>query len=76
MCCSVNKNSWRVFQLISHEHISCVEQNEKAEQVEVDSSPFEEGSLPDLTEFSDLGSIVTLGEEEDLIFDIVQVCLT
>ncbi|XP_008156829.1 putative uncharacterized protein TRPC5OS [Eptesicus fuscus] len=64
-----------ILQLISQEHVPCVEQNEVAEQVEVDSSPSEEDLLPDLAEFSDLESILTLGEEEDLMFDIDQAML-
>ncbi|XP_036161902.1 putative uncharacterized protein TRPC5OS [Myotis myotis] len=67
-----------ILQLFSQEQVPCVEQNEiaeqneAAEQVEVDSSPSEEGSLPDLADFSDLESILTVREEEDLMFDVDQ----
>ncbi|XP_059535717.1 putative uncharacterized protein TRPC5OS [Myotis daubentonii] len=61
-----------ILQLFSQEQVPCVEQNEVAEQIEVDSSPSEEGSLPDLADFSDLESILTVREEEDLMFDVDQ----
>lgn len=64
-----------ILQLFSQEQVPCVQQNEVAEQVEVDSSPSEEDLLPDLADLSDLESILTVREEEDLMFDIDQAML-
>ncbi|XP_041597183.1 putative uncharacterized protein TRPC5OS [Vulpes lagopus] len=64
-----------LLQLISQEQIPCREQNDRAEHMEADASSPEEGSLPDLSDFSDLESILTPREDEDLIFDIDQAML-
>ncbi|XP_006732612.1 putative uncharacterized protein TRPC5OS [Leptonychotes weddellii] len=64
-----------LLQLISQEQVPCVEQNDRAEEIEVDASPPEEASLPDLAELSDLESILTPREDEDLILDIDQAML-
>nr|XP_012417584.1 PREDICTED: putative uncharacterized protein TRPC5OS [Odobenus rosmarus divergens] len=68
-----------LLQLIAQEQVpcvepNCVEQNDRAEEIEVDASP-EESSLPDLADFSDLDSILTPREGEDPILDIDQAML-
>ncbi|XP_006215495.1 putative uncharacterized protein TRPC5OS [Vicugna pacos] len=64
-----------ILQFISQGQMPCVEQNDRAEPIETDSSPSEEASLPDLAAFSDLESILTPREDEDLIFDVDQAML-
>ncbi|XP_077920058.1 putative uncharacterized protein TRPC5OS [Halichoerus grypus] len=64
-----------LLQLISQEQVPCVEQNVGAEEVEVDAPSPEEASLPDLAELSDLESILTPREDEDLVLDIDQAML-
>ncbi|XP_022380094.1 putative uncharacterized protein TRPC5OS [Enhydra lutris kenyoni] len=61
-----------LLQLISQEQVPCVEQNDRAEEIEVDASSPEEASLPDLADFSDLESILIPREDEDLVLDIDQ----
>lgn len=63
-----------LLQLISQEQVPYVEQDDRAEQRETDASP-EEASLPDLADLSDLESILTPREDEELIFDIDQAVL-
>ncbi|XP_012582503.1 PREDICTED: putative uncharacterized protein TRPC5OS [Condylura cristata] len=62
-----------LLQLISQERGPHVELNDRVEQIEVD--PAEEASLPDLSNFLDLESILTPREDEDLIFDIDEAML-
>ncbi|XP_014650844.1 putative uncharacterized protein TRPC5OS [Diceros bicornis minor] len=63
-----------LLQLISQEQVSCVEQNDRAEQIGADAYAFEEASLPDLADLSDLESILAPREDEDL-FDVDQAML-
>ncbi|XP_037677963.1 putative uncharacterized protein TRPC5OS [Choloepus didactylus] len=58
-----------LLQLISQEQVSSVEQNGR-EQRETDASPPDEASLPELAELSDLESVLTSRENEDLILDM------
>ncbi|XP_008055378.1 putative uncharacterized protein TRPC5OS [Carlito syrichta] len=64
-----------ILQLISQEQVPYVGQNDRTEQIEADVSPPEESSLPDLADLSDLESILTPRDNEDLVFDIDQVML-
>ncbi|XP_008542045.1 putative uncharacterized protein TRPC5OS [Equus asinus] len=64
-----------LLQLISQEQVPCVQQNDRAEPIGANASPFEEAPLPDLAELSDLESILAPGEDEDLMFDIDQAML-
>nr|XP_019573305.1 PREDICTED: putative uncharacterized protein TRPC5OS [Rhinolophus sinicus] len=64
-----------ILQIISHEQVHCVEQNDMAEQTEANPSHSKEASVPDLPDLSDLGSILTPREDEDLMFDIDQAML-
>ncbi|XP_023409670.1 putative uncharacterized protein TRPC5OS [Loxodonta africana] len=62
-----------LLQVISQEQQApCVEQNTREEEVDAGASPPEEASLPELASLSDLDSILTPREDEDLIFDIDQ----
>ncbi|XP_019487877.1 PREDICTED: putative uncharacterized protein TRPC5OS [Hipposideros armiger] len=64
-----------ITQMISHEQVPCVEQNDMAEQTEANPSYSEEALVPDLPDLSDLDSILTPREDEDLMFDIDQAML-
>uniref|UniRef100_A0A671G5Y6 TRPC5 opposite strand n=1 Tax=Rhinolophus ferrumequinum TaxID=59479 RepID=A0A671G5Y6_RHIFE len=64
-----------VLQIILHEQVHCVEQNDMAEQTEAHPCPSKEASVPDLPDLSDLDLILTPREDEDLIFDIDQATL-
>ncbi|KAM9181109.1 uncharacterized protein TRPC5OS [Trichechus inunguis] len=65
-----------LLQLISQEQqVPCGEQNNREEQIDTHASPPEEASLPELAELSDLDSILTPREDEDLILDIDQAML-
>lgn len=64
-----------ILQIISHEQVHCVEQNDMAEQTETNPSHSKEASVPDLPDLSDLDSILTPREDEDLMFDIDQAML-
>ncbi|XP_016054027.1 PREDICTED: putative uncharacterized protein TRPC5OS [Miniopterus natalensis] len=64
-----------ILQLISQEQVPCAEQNDVAEQIEAGAPHSEEDPLPDLADLSDLESILTPREDEDLVFDIDQAML-
>ncbi|XP_006873316.1 PREDICTED: uncharacterized protein LOC100288395-like [Chrysochloris asiatica] len=53
----------------------CNEQNDREEEMNGDAPPPEEPPLPDLAELSDLDSILTPRDDEDLILDIDQAML-
>ncbi|XP_061033875.1 putative uncharacterized protein TRPC5OS [Eubalaena glacialis] len=64
-----------LLQLISQEPVPCEEQDDRAEQIETDVPLSEEASLPDLPDLSDLESILTRREDEDLTLDTDQAML-
>ncbi|XP_030162183.1 putative uncharacterized protein TRPC5OS [Lynx canadensis] len=65
-----------LLQLIAREQMPCAGQNGAAQVMgEAASSPQEEDTLPELAELSDLESILTPREDEDLILDIDQAML-
>ncbi|XP_057574822.1 putative uncharacterized protein TRPC5OS [Hippopotamus amphibius kiboko] len=65
-----------LLQVISQELVPHKEQDDGAEQIETGAaSPPSEDSLPDLADLSDLESILTPREDEDLNFDIDQAML-
>nr|XP_012386541.1 putative uncharacterized protein TRPC5OS [Dasypus novemcinctus] len=65
-----------LLQLLSQEQqVPYVEQNDRDEQIETDASPPNETALPELAELSDLDSVLTPREDEDLILDIDQAML-
>lgn len=64
-----------LLQLITQEPVSCMEQNDGAEEPEVDAFLSEEASLPDLADHLDLESILAPREDEDLLFDVGQAML-
>jgi hypothetical protein len=58
-------------QFISQEQqVPSVQQNGRSEGAGANASPSEEASLPDLADLSDLESILSLREDEDLVLDI------
>ncbi|XP_003467677.1 putative uncharacterized protein TRPC5OS [Cavia porcellus] len=62
-----------ILQLISQgQQIPRGEENNRVVQVEAEATPPDEASLPDLANFSDLESILSLREDEDMVFDIDQ----
>lgn len=65
-----------LLRLIAQERMPRAEQNDRAEEMGgAATSPVEEDTLPDLAELSDLESILTPREDEDLILDIDQAML-
>ncbi|XP_007186364.1 putative uncharacterized protein TRPC5OS [Balaenoptera acutorostrata] len=64
-----------LLQLISQGRVPREEQDDRAEQIETDVPLSEEASLPDLPELSDLESILTQREDEDLTLDTDQAML-
>ncbi|XP_077014661.1 putative uncharacterized protein TRPC5OS homolog [Tamandua tetradactyla] len=65
-----------LFQLSSQEQlVPSVEQNDREEQREEDSSPPDKPALPEFTELSDFDSVLTPREDEDLILDTYQAML-
>ncbi|XP_078219717.1 putative uncharacterized protein TRPC5OS [Callithrix jacchus] len=61
--------------IIQQQEIPYVEENRTAEETEADAPPPEEASASDLPNLSDLDSILTPTENEDLMFDVDQVML-
>ncbi|XP_052026794.1 putative uncharacterized protein TRPC5OS [Apodemus sylvaticus] len=59
-----------LLQFISQEQVPSVQQNARVEEAEAAAPPPEEEPLPDLAELSDLESILSVGEDEDLILDM------
>ncbi|XP_010601392.1 putative uncharacterized protein TRPC5OS [Fukomys damarensis] len=53
----------------------CVEQDNREEQAEAEEAPPEEAPLPDLANFSDLESILSLREDDELVLDVDQALL-
>ncbi|KFO23913.1 putative uncharacterized protein TRPC5OS homolog [Fukomys damarensis] len=65
-----------ILHFISQEQqIPHLEQNKTVEQVEADGAPPKEAPLPDLANFSDIESILSLRQNEDLVPDIDQALL-
>lgn len=65
----------KILQLISQGQGPCVNQNDGPEQAEAGAPAYEEDLLPDLGDLSDLESVFTSREDEDLILDIDQTML-
>ncbi|XP_006257452.1 putative uncharacterized protein TRPC5OS [Rattus norvegicus] len=59
-----------LLQFISQEQAPSVQPNPRAEEAEAVALPPEEDSLPDLADLSDLESILSVKEDEDLILDM------
>ncbi|XP_055460976.1 putative uncharacterized protein TRPC5OS [Psammomys obesus] len=59
-----------LLQFISQEQAPSVQQNVRAEEAEAVAPPPGEDFLPDLADLSDLESILSVREDEDLILDM------
>ncbi|XP_028629707.1 putative uncharacterized protein TRPC5OS [Grammomys surdaster] len=59
-----------LLQFVSQEQAPSLQQNATAEEAEAAEPPPEEDSLPDLAALSDLESILSVKEDEDLILDM------
>ncbi|MEJ1275117.1 putative uncharacterized protein TRPC5OS homolog [Cricetulus griseus] len=59
-----------LLQIISQEVVPSVQQNATAEEAAAVVPPPEEETLPDLADLSDLESILSVKEDEDLILDM------
>ncbi|XP_005082549.1 putative uncharacterized protein TRPC5OS [Mesocricetus auratus] len=59
-----------LLQFISQEQVPSVQQNAAAEEAEAVVPPPEEDTLPDLADLSDLESILSVKDDEDLILDM------
>ncbi|XP_021009542.1 putative uncharacterized protein TRPC5OS [Mus caroli] len=59
-----------LLQFISQEQVPSVQQNARAEEAEAAAPPAEEDSLPDLADLSDLESILSVREDDDLTLDM------
>ncbi|XP_005404689.1 PREDICTED: putative uncharacterized protein TRPC5OS [Chinchilla lanigera] len=57
------------------QQIPRLQPSNRAEQVEAGAAPPDEAPLPDLANFSDLESILSLKDDEDLILDIDEALL-
>lgn len=71
----LEKIAEEILQIILQEQVPCAEQNDIAEEMEASLSLPDEASLPALPVLSDLDSILTPREDEDLMFDIDQAML-
>ncbi|XP_050998205.1 putative uncharacterized protein TRPC5OS [Acomys russatus] len=59
-----------LLQFVSQEQGASAQQNVRAEEAGAIAPPPEEDSLPDLADLSDLESILSVREDEDLILDM------
>ncbi|XP_012307191.1 putative uncharacterized protein TRPC5OS [Aotus nancymaae] len=61
--------------IIQQQEVPYVEENGRAEEIDVDAPPPEEASAPDLPNLSDLDSILTPTADEHLMLDVDQAIL-
>ncbi|XP_041493319.1 putative uncharacterized protein TRPC5OS homolog [Microtus oregoni] len=59
-----------LLQFVSQEQAPLAQQNDTAEAAAAAAPPPDEDSLPDLADLSDLESILSVKEDEDLILDM------
>ncbi|XP_038172814.1 putative uncharacterized protein TRPC5OS [Arvicola amphibius] len=59
-----------LLQFVSQEQAPLAQQNGAAEGAEAAAPPSDEDSLPDLADLSDLESILSVKEDEDLMLDL------
>ncbi|XP_031224819.1 putative uncharacterized protein TRPC5OS [Mastomys coucha] len=59
-----------LLQLIGQEQVPSVQQNARPEEEGAAAPPPDEDTLPDLADLSDLESILSIKEDEDLIIDM------
>uniref|UniRef100_A0A0P6IWQ4 TRPC5 opposite strand protein n=1 Tax=Heterocephalus glaber TaxID=10181 RepID=A0A0P6IWQ4_HETGA len=61
--------------ITQQQQVPRLEQNNRVEQVEESAASADEPPLPDLANFSDLESILSLRDDEDLVLDVDQALL-